>query len=61
MAFISGAAQAGSLIQGLELSLLWKNLYNIIILYFVRCPRSVYETWLHNKSVPPTHLIVVSS
>ena len=48
----------GSLTWGSELSLLWENLCNIIILQFVGCPPRGYGTWLYHES---THLAVVPS
>ena len=46
---------------GSELSLMWENLCNIIILQFVVFPPRGYGIWLYHKSTPPTSLIVVPS
>ena len=46
----------GSLMWGSELSLLWENLRDIIILQFVGCPPRGYEVWLFCKCAPlPSH------
>ena len=44
-----------------SLSLLWENLCDIIILYFVSHPPDKYEIWVYCKFVPHPRLIVVPS
>ena len=46
----------GSLTWGSELSLLWENFCDIIILQFVGCPTRGYGIRLYHKCAPPTIL-----
>ena len=44
----------GELTWGSELSLLWENFCDIIVLQFVDCPPGGYGIWLYHKCTPPT-------
>ena len=51
----------GAMTQGLELSFLWKNLCNTIVIQTPGRPPMVYGIWLYSESISCTHLIVVPS
>ena len=54
-----GGERGAALMWGSELTLLWENLCDIIILQVVGHPPSEYGIWFYCKSASPTFLSVV--